>query len=78
MTGLSVDWTFLLVDSPALKVSHTTGSVKGKANLIFLGDILPAPRPQVLQKAALPHELRDQEDLVLHSASFSFFNYKAQ
>ena len=63
---------------PALKVSHATSSVKGKTNLVLLGDILPAPRPQVLEQAALPHELRHQEYLALHSSPLPFLDYKAK
>ena len=65
-------------NSPALEVGHTTSGVEGKANLVLFGDILPPPRPQVLQQTPLPHELGDQEDLAFHSASLSFLNHKAQ
>ena len=68
----------MLPTSPALQVGHATSSVEGKSNLVLLGDILPAPGPQVLKQAALPHELGDQEDLTLHGASLAFLNDKAE
>ena len=68
----------MLANSPALEVGHTTSSVKGKANLVLFGDILPPPRPQVLQQPPFSHELGDQEDLALHRASLSFLDHKAQ
>ena len=68
----------MLATSPALQVGHATSSVEGESNLVLLGDILPAPGPQVLKQAALPHELGDQEDLTLHGASLAFLNDQAE
>ena len=67
-----------ILNSPALEVGHTTSGIKGKANLVLFGDVLPPPRPQVLQQTPLPHELRDQEDLALHSAPLPLLDHEAQ